>query len=202
MKLKICALFCFIIALNACQDVADNGVKAEFPNVLLYPTAKEIQPFVLKDEEAALFDNSALAGKWTLFFLGYTFCPDICPTTLADLNRVYPQLTKVNPNVQVVLISADPQRDTHSRLKQYIEFFNADFKAVTGPHPDLLPFTRNLGLVYAMHGEGDNYLVNHSAALVLVDPNTRIRAMIKPDFTSQPPSINFQQIAEVLTYLQ
>ncbi|WP_017443739.1 SCO family protein [Gayadomonas joobiniege] len=176
--------------------------KTSFDNLLVYPEGKTLQAFTVMDHHENTFDNQSLKGHWSILFLGFTFCPDICPTTLTDLNRVYPELKKIDEKVQVLLLTADPSRDTPARLKAYIEFFNPEFVALRAPHKDLLPFTRNLGLVYAMHGEGDDYLINHSASLVIIGPDGRIRAMLKPDAGGVPPSVDLSQLPAVVKYLK
>lgn len=195
MKNCLFLLFCFVL-LAGCQREP-----AGFDNVLIYPQSKALKPFEVTDASGNSFSKENLKGHWSLVFLGYTFCPDICPTTLTDLNRIYPQLKSISQEIQVILLSADPQRDSAQRLKSYIEFFNPEFIALRAPHTSLLPLTRNLGLVYAMHGEAENYLINHSASLVLIDPNGDIRAMIKPSFEQTPASVDFAQIPAVLKSL-
>ncbi len=83
-------------------------------------------------------------------------------------------------DLQVVFLSVDPARDTQAKLKDYINFFNPNFVAVTAPHSQLLPLTRELGFVYTMVGEGENYQVDHSASMVLISPDGTRVATVKP----------------------
>ena len=146
-----------------------------------YPVGRDINPFTLTDGDGKSFTAANLVGHWTFLFLGYTYCPDICPTTLADLRSVYPELQKIAPGSEVAFISADPQRDDSARLKQYTSFFQPEFKAATGPHNQLFPFVRNLGLVYSIvdHGNQD-YLIDHSASIVLISPEGKLTAVFRP----------------------
>lgn len=191
------AFICCVLGLVACS----NPESMSFDNVRLYEPARKINQFQLQDSESKTFNLESLSNHWSILFLGYTYCPDICPTTLNDLNRIYPELKQLNVNAQIVFISADPQRDTTEQLKQYIEFFNSEFKAITSSHKQLLPFTRELGLVYSMQGEGDNYLVNHSASLVVVNPKGELAASIKPNFKQSPPKIDFEQVVDLIKFL-
>jgi protein SCO1/2 len=151
-------------------------------DALVYETAKPIKPFKFSDQHGEVIDNKALTGKWTLLFLGYTSCPDICPMTLSKLAQVKQQLTE-HPQLTVWFVSVDPQRDTSEKLKLYTDYFDPSFTAVTGPHSELFPFVRNLGLVYAISdSKGENYTVDHSASVALVDPNGNVRAIFKPEF--------------------
>ncbi len=165
---------------------------------LHYQQARILPPFNLTDEAGQSFNNAQLQGKWSLVFFGYTSCPDICPTTLQNLNFIYEDLTAIANNSQVLLVSVDPKRDSQEKLAQYIAYFNSDFKALRAEHDMLFPFARNLGLMYAITSKdegalnGDeNYWVDHSASLVLINPEGAIEAIFKPEQkVGELPSIN------------
>lgn len=129
------------------------------------------------------FTNESLKGKWSLLFIGYTYCPDVCPTTLADLNYVYPSLTNdQDTTTQVVFISVDPNRDKAEQLADYVNYFNENFIGVTSTHEQLWPFVTELGLIYSVVEEGetnDYYLVEHSASIVLINPEGQFHATFK-----------------------
>ncbi|AWL10590.1 Protein SCO1 like protein, mitochondrial [Saliniradius amylolyticus] len=126
-----------------------------------------------------------LEGQWTLAFTGYTYCPDICPTTMAALNRIYEQLQQLPSDqpIRVLFVSVDPKRDTPERLAEYGAFFNSEFQAVTGPHKELFPFVRSLGMMYAMSQSTDDndYLVDHSGSVVLLNPKAQVVGRFKPE---------------------
>jgi protein SCO1 len=155
-------------------------------HALYYKEVREIKPFQLTDHNNQAFTKKQLAEKWSWIFLGYTSCPDVCPTTLQELNFVYDDLKAISADTQILLVSADPNRDTPEKLAQYIAYFNEEFIAVTADHGVLFPFARNLGLMYAINEPEDNsvdkdyYLVDHSASLVLVNPQGNIAAIFKP----------------------
>lgn len=166
-------------------------------NALYYTEPKEIKPFLFTDHDGASFNKASLADKWTFVFFGYTSCPDICPTTLQKLSFMYDKLKKIDPNSQVVLMTVDPARDTQEKLAMYIAYFNDEFKAVRGEHDQLFPFSRQLGLMYAIRdkGEDDYYLVDHSASIALVNPNGQLAAVFKPKFIEgEPPIIDSDEI--------
>ncbi|WP_420853474.1 SCO family protein [Shewanella polaris] len=146
----------------------------------VFEQQRALAPFTLADQYGNAFTNQTLQDKWSLFFIGYTACPDVCPTTLNKLAAAYPQLQKIASNVQVVFVSADPKRDTQAKRLDYINFFNKDFKAVSAEHTDLFPFSRDLGFVYAMVGDNNDYQVDHSASYVLVSPRGEKIAVFKP----------------------
>jgi len=160
---------------------------------LHYQQARSISAFSLTDELGQPFNNTQLLDKWSLVFFGYTSCPDVCPTTLQNLNFIYDDLTTIASNSQVLLVSVDPKRDTTKKLKQYIEYFNPNFKALRAEHDILFPLSRNLGLMYAITTKKTNnkesdvaekdesYWVDHSASLVLINPVGKVAAIFKPE---------------------
>lgn len=161
--------------------------------VLVYPEPELLTDFVLTDGDGQPFTEQDFTGHWSLVFVGYTFCPDICPTTLSDLSRVYPELAALSDKVQVIFMSVDPDRDTPERLKVYTEYFNPNFLTVTAPHEQLMPAVQQLGLIYGIHErEAEHYLVDHSASIALVNPKGELHASFRPDFDekTEMPLVN------------
>jgi len=168
-------------------------------SALYYQQARPLSAFTLTDESGQPFSNRQLQDKWSLVFFGYTSCPDVCPTTLQNLNFIYEDLISIADNSQVLLVSVDPKRDTTDKLAQYIAYFNNDFKALRAEHDVLFPFSRNLGLMYAItskEGEGtESYWVDHSASLVLINPAGKVAAIFKPEqVVGELPSINNEKL--------
>ena len=149
------------------------------------PATQPLAPFVLTDQHGERFDNQRLLGKWTLLSFGYTNCPDICPTDLAMLSQVDDQLSQASgmPPYQIGFVSVDPERDTPAKLAQYVAYFDPAFLGITGSDAALLAFTRPLGIIYAKVKTQDSaigYVVDHSASIVLLDPEGRYRALFSP----------------------
>lgn len=146
---------------------------------------RTVEPFTLSDIEQQEFDRSRLKGKWTLLFFGYTHCPDICPSTLATLKAMAHELEKT-PNdytdTRFVFVSVDPQRDTLAHLAEYVRYFHPDFLAATGEKTEIDKLAGRLGAVYMFDGDtaGDDYIVNHSASIAVVDPSARWVARFNP----------------------
>jgi len=151
--------------------------------LVLYPSPIALPEFTFHKAGKVAFTNQSLQGKWSLLFIGYTYCPDICPTTLADLDRVYPQLKNdQDTTTQVVFISVDPNRDKAEQLADYVHYFNPNFIGVTSHHEELWPFVNQLGLIYSLVEEGETdafYLVDHSASIVLINPAGEHHATFK-----------------------
>lgn len=154
-----------------------HGAAPDIPG-LLWPQPKAIGHFALVDDHERPFDRGRLAGKWSFLFFGFTHCPDICPTTLATLANVAARLHAPvgGAPYQYVFVTVDPQRDTTAHLAEYVDYFDERFIGVRGDDEALAEFTRQLGVVW-FRGEPDEegrYLVDHTAAVMLVDPEVRL----------------------------
>ena len=150
-------------------------------HALYYQQPRDIKGFELIDHHGQPFTKAQLNDKWSLVFFGYTSCPDVCPTTLQNLSFIYDELKAITQKSQVLLVSVDPQRDSQEKLAQYIAYFNQEFIALRAGHDVLFPFARNMGLMYAIRGEENSYSVDHSASLVLINPEGKIAAIFKPE---------------------
>lgn len=146
-----------------------------------------IEPFQLVDEEGQAFTLERLQNKWTLLFFGYTYCPDICPTTLADLKNFHTMLadTPYSDDTQVVLVSVDPARDTPEQLAPYVNYFDPAFIGVTGEFMPLHKFATNLNAAFtkSITEDGKGYLVDHTSNIVLVNPYGHYHGFFKPQAT-------------------
>jgi len=150
---------------------------------LYYQEPRNINEFSLVDQHNQAFTPKQLQGKWSWVFFGYTSCPDVCPTTLQEMNFVYDDLKAVSEKTQVMLISIDPKRDTVDVLANYIKYFNKEFIALTAGHEVLFPLSRSLGLMYAINDGLDDkpYTVDHSASMILINPTGQIAAIFQPN---------------------
>lgn len=148
----------------------------------LWEQSRPLVDFSLVDQNGLPFTNERLKDRWSFLFFGYTHCPDVCPTTLATLNNALNLIAKNHDqqNTQIIFISVDPERDSAEQLKSYVEYFNPQFIALTGKPSELDGLTSSLGIVHAKianTADPDNYLVDHSASVLLVDPKGRLTAL-------------------------
>lgn len=179
-----------------------NEQQANIPG-FLGPQLKTLRTFRLVDQNEHPFDLERLQGKWTFLFFGYTHCPDVCPVTLAVLQQVAKNL-KAGPtaarDVQVVFVSVDPQRDTPARLGEYVRYFDDDFLGVTGTAADLAELTRQLGIVHMRSEptEDGNYLVDHTAAILLTDPEARWVGVFTAPHGAREITERYQEIRAVV----
>lgn len=172
--------------------------QAEPKQALVYPQARNLVEFSLVDQHGNTVGRENLYQQWTLAFVGYTYCPDICPLTLAKLAGAQEELaTMVQEPLKIWFISVDPQRDTPAQINDYVNYFQQPaLLGVTAGHDQLFPFVRQLGLMYAMSSVAEgNYLVDHSASVVLINPQGQLVAMFKPEMVvGQPPVIDTEQL--------
>ena len=152
------------------------------------PHPRVLPPFALQQSDGTELTPDELKGHWTVVFLGFTHCPDICPTTLGQLAGAQKQWAALpaSSRPRVLLVSADPERDSPAHLGRYAHAFHADTLAATAPVPQLQEFTRSLSLVFAKvpggSGAADDYTIDHSAALILLDPQARMAGVIQPPY--------------------
>lgn len=159
----------------------DRDALLDEANVLLLPRERVIPPLTLIDQDGQPFDTRSLQGRWHILFFGFTACPDICPTTLSDMRRLFGQLpSDTRERLQLVLITADPARDTPRQLKTYLSYYRAGFSGLTGEMEQLQQLSRALGLPFvpANEAQGD-YSVSHSGNLALVGPDGTLRGHIR-----------------------
>lgn len=164
--------------------------------IVLLPQSRPLPELTLTDVEGQPQAVAALTGRWTLMFFGYTFCPDICPTTLAELRQLNGLLSEEDrQRLQVVMVSVDPNRDTPQQLKQYLGFFDAGFRGLTGPLGDIQALSGRVGIPFIPGNESlPNYTVDHSGNLALLGPDGRQHGFIRAP-------LKVQKLAEALPAL-
>lgn len=150
---------------------------------IVFDNPRIIEPFSLIDHNGKSFNLNNLENQWTLMFFGFTHCPDICPVTLAKLAQVYKKLNSdIAARTQVVLVSVDPARDTAENMAQYVTHFNPDFIGVTGDFLQIMQLTQNLNVAFRKVVLDDDYTVDHTGNIVVVNPQGHYHAFIKPPF--------------------
>lgn len=159
--------------------------------IVILPQGRDVPKLTLTNQDGEPVQVDQLDGKWTLLFFGYTFCPDICPATLAELRQLRSQLPdEVREQLRPVLVSVDPARDTPEQLKQYLEFFGEGFLGLTGTLDDIQTLANGVGIPFIPGDTSrENYTVDHSGNLVIIGPDGRqhgfIRAPLKVQKLSQ-----------------
>lgn len=150
---------------------------------VLFPQPRALPAFSLDGGDGEKIDAAALLGHWTLVFLGFTHCPDVCPTTLAQLaaaERQWATLPEAK-RPRILFVSADPQRDSAKLTSDYARHFSPTAIGATADAARLDPFVRSLGMVYmkADLGNGE-YTIDHSPTIALLDDQARFAGFIRP----------------------
>jgi len=137
------------------------------------PEARSIADFSLVGQDGQPFTRKDLRGHWTLMFTGFTNCPDICPATLATLADLGHRVAR--EDLRLLFVSVDPARDTPEVIRRYLVHFGSGIDGATGTRTELERFTAGLGLAQVVNpGADGEYTVDHSTALVLIDPRARL----------------------------
>ena len=156
-------------------------------------------PFELVDGQGAPVSERSFAGKYLLVYFGYTQCPDVCPTTLADVTDAMDKLGAKANQVQPVFITVDPKRDTPAVMQQYVASFSPRLVGLTGSPGQIAAVAREYRVYYAEHRTGpspDDYTMDHSSILYLMAPDGEFLAPINAD---QPGAAMAAAIARHLT---
>jgi protein SCO1 len=167
------------------------------PSKSTAPDAPTGGDFVLQSADGPL-DTRSLRGKIVLLYFGYTYCPDICPTTLVAVSEALKQLAPAElDQVKTVFVSVDPERDTPQRLKDYTAFFHPSMVGVTGSSEEVAKAARLYGAIYARQDVGSTagYVVDHSAWTYVLAPDGHLAGRLA---YGMPPQ---QILAEIRKWL-
>ncbi len=153
--------------------------------------------FELVDEQGARFTREDFKGQWSLLYFGFTYCPDICPSSLVVMAQVKQALAGEGDIEDLYyLVSVDPDRDTPERIREYVTYFDPEFRGLTGAFEQLDIITQAAGAVYKIPEtpETDDYLVAHSSTLTLIDPEGHIHAIFTSPFNPEAIAGDLQRI--------
>jgi protein SCO1/2 len=155
--------------------------------VILLPQSREVPDLKMVDQDGQSVSLGSLKDKWTLLFFGYTFCPDICPTTLAQLRQIKSELPKeAVDKLRIVLVSVDPNRDTPQQLKTYLGYFDKQFVGLTAPVDIIQKLANAVSIPFIPADTSKpNYTVDHSGNLALLGPDGTQRGFIRGPLNNQ-----------------
>lgn len=184
----------FVWKIN--QPRAISASEMAINGLILFENPREIPPFELVDHNNEPLTKDNLMGKWTMVFAGFTHCPDICPTTMATLSRMYEFLDpKPKANLQVMMLSVDPNRDTPEQLALYVPYFHEDFIGVTGDMGVIANLASQLSIAVDfsyLASEEESYNVDHSGNVVLINPEGHYQGFFKPPFDPALLKLTYQ----------
>ncbi len=181
------------VLILGCSTQTESDMPESIRDVAL-ETPIALADVKLLDDQQQPVTLENFTGHWTLVTFGYTHCPDICPATLSQIGMLYKlvQQDGVKDLPRVYFVSVDPQRDALEYLGEYTRYFNTAFIGISGDQQALKNFEDQFGVFhrYEKQSGSENYLVDHSADIFLVDPQARIVASF------QPP-MNLRQVADL-----
>jgi len=132
---------------------------------------------------------SDFSGKVVVLYFGYTFCPDVCPTTMSDLATAMKLLGRKADDVQVIMVSVDPERDTSKIMEEYVHAFDPTFIGLSGTPEQIAVTAAKYGVFYAKQEGSDatGYLISHTATVMVIDAEGRLKLL--EDFGTAPEDI-------------
>jgi len=174
--LRICFLAILCVVLTACSP------KPEFKNIDITGSTAFGKDFSLLDPDGRVRTLADFKGKVVVMFFGYTQCPDVCPTTLTEMQQVMTLLGPQSDKVQVLFVTVDPERDTAEILKQYVPAFDPRFLGLRPADEAALERVTKDFKIYYKKVPGTkpgSYTMDHTAGSYAFDPEGRLRLYIK-----------------------
>ena len=169
-------LWGLIAVLAGAVVLAASGVRAPWQSQANLPLAAVIGgPFELAATSGAKLSDATLKGQPFAIFFGYTFCPDVCPTTLLDLSNTIKQLGPDADKMRYVFVSVDPAQDSIEQLKLYLSSFDPRIIGATGTEAEIADIARKYRVVYEKVATKDGYTINHTASTYLMDAAGRFQ---------------------------
>jgi len=149
--------------------------------IILLPQSRNLPTVTMTDQNGKPVAVNELKDKWSLLFFGYTYCPDTCPATLAELRQLRGKLPEAaQQRMQPILVSVDPARDTPEQLKKYLDYFGAGFIGLTGSLENIQTLANAAGVPFIPADTSKkDYTVDHGANLALIGPDGRLRGFIR-----------------------
>lgn len=184
MLKKVTIILMFLVISLEAAFISQTVSASEVKGVIL-DEPSPIKEFSLKDQNGDPFNVASLKGKWSLIFLGFTHCPDVCPFTLSNLDAVRAELAnKVSPEKlpRIIFLAVDPERDAEL-LKDYVKHYGLDFTGITGERKQIDSLVTSLDGFYRLEKKNKQdqaYNVTHSAAIAFISPQGDVIAKISP----------------------
>ena len=172
----------------------------EFVKTIILPNAKEVSYPNFTDHTGKPFTKENFLGKWSIVFFGFTNCPDICPTTMQTLKQVKQNLQASSNwgNYQTIMVTVDPETDTSKRLSNYVTYFDPEFIGLTTDKETTAEFGKQLGILFIKRqvDGSDNYEVDHSASIILINPQGQWAGVIGAPHKADTISADLEKLAK------
>ncbi len=174
-------------------------LKPQMRSVRLITPPRDLPAWSLRLSDGGTVTPASLQGRWTLVFLGFSHCPDVCPTTLAELSKAQKAWAALPEarRPRLLFVSVDPERDTPQIIGDYAHYFHPDTLASSPTPEQLVAFSKALGLLYMKVEEpGGDYSMDHSSTLVLLDPQGRQAGLLSPPLDALAIAADLRLLAE------
>jgi protein SCO1/2 len=160
----------------------DGGPKFKSTDITGAPYGKALE---LADSEGRARHLEDFRGKTLVLFFGFTRCPDICPTTLAEIAGAVKTLGADADRVQMLFVTLDPERDTGQSLREYVRAFDSRIVALRGDAAATQQVAKDFKIYYEKRKQGDTYTIDHSAQAYVLDAQGRLRLLVRHDRIGQ-----------------
>lgn len=190
---KLLSIFALALLLGGCDKLADKPVSFKNTDLTGLDYAKD---FALTDHNGKARTLADFKGKVVVVFFGFTHCPDVCPTTLAEMASVMKQLGPQADDVQVLMITVDPERDTQELLAQYVPAFDKRFLGLRGTPEQTAQVAKEFKVFYAKvpGKEPGSYTMDHTAASYVFDRNGKVRLFVRYGQGAEPLVHDIRQL--------
>jgi protein SCO1/2 len=166
--------------------------------VTVYPQPMQLSEFELTDQFGNPLTEENLSGYWSILFLGYTNCPDICPLTMAELKQFYQRLDdpEIKDDLRIVLVSVDAERDTPETMANYVNSFNREFIGLSGDYDSISKLASQVFVAHSVAGKMPDhsehaddadagYLIEHSSHLTIFNEAGQLQAIVRQPVRDQ-----------------
>jgi protein SCO1/2 len=185
LSLAVVGLMVLAIVMKTLADRPTLKQQLEQVNGVLFDSPRQVPDVTLMRHDGAVFSPAQWQGKWDLVTFGFTYCPDVCPTNMADMNIAHQQLAALGlaDRVRFWMVTVDPERDSVAQLSLYVPYYNSEFIGLTGADDQLGLLATQLSAVYFREGDGEDYTVAHSDNYAIVDPQGHLISLLRPPHT-------------------
>jgi protein SCO1/2 len=189
------SVFVYHMSNKETQQIAQKGRQGD--GSITFPIGRDLKNIKLVKTDGKTFNNLDLRKHWTLMFFGFTNCNSVCPVTMHMLSKAYPGLQKQIPNLQVVLVSLDPERDSKATLKEYTDSYNPSFVGVSGKIEEVRKLQSQLGIYSQRDNQKKdaNYQLQHTSSIMLLSPEGKWVGIFK--FGMQPDKFSKEVLASI-----
>lgn len=190
-----CGLIAVVLStgLGACDRLSSPGASTVFKGIDI-SGAPYGRGFSLTDFNGTQRSLADYQGKVVMLYFGFVQCPDVCPTALALASAVMQQLGADAPEVQLLFVTVDPERDTPELLRGYMAAFDPSFVALTGSAEEIKTAADEFRVFFKKVPTGSSYTMDHTALTYLFDPQGRIRVVLRHEQNAEDYTADIRRL--------